>query len=162
MSESRPASRQASLVGDFIGNSSASERSKFKINIANSLGLSYKKQRAALLGVALGKPANYYELRANLVDQLTVKQVETFYDMYWKLLKEGIVNETQMKYKGADNGEYNLVPDLPEHLINKFASRVAATLEEIAEEAVSMIMPDDFLKLAHEKQKDILTAKGQI
>ena len=55
-----------------------------------------------------------------------------------------------------------LKPDLPEHLINKFASRVAVTIEEIAEEAVNLILPDDFLKLAQEKQKDILGARGQI
>jgi hypothetical protein len=35
-------------------------------------------------------------------------------------------------------------------------------MEEIAEEAVNMIMPEDFLKLAHEKQKEILTGKGLI
>jgi hypothetical protein len=35
-------------------------------------------------------------------------------------------------------------------------------MEEIAEECVAMIMPEDFLKLAQEKQKEILSSKGII
>lgn len=141
-----------------------SETSKFYIDIANELGLGYKKNRAALLGTALGKPANYYNLRAHLVDVLTEKQVKDAYKMYWDILKLGHLPTTTApyKYKNGNDVDTLLVPDLPEHLINKFASRVAATIEEMAEECVNLIMPEDFLKLAHEKQKDILSAKGLI
>jgi hypothetical protein len=141
-----------------------SETSKFYIDIANELGLGYKKNRAVLLGTALGKPANYYNLRAHLVDVLTEKQVKDAYKMYWDILKLGhLPNQTKPhSFKNGNDGDSNLVPDLPEHLINKFASRVAATIEEMAEECVNLIMPEDFLKLAHEKQKDILSAKGLI
>jgi hypothetical protein len=136
--------------------------SKFFINIENELGLSYKKQRAVLLGTALAKPQNYYALRADLVDKLTVAQVKQAYQMYWNLLKKGSIGGNVVTFKDGGDATVNLVPDLPEHLINKFASRVAATMEEIAEEAVNMIMPEDFLKLAQEKQKEILTGKGLI
>lgn len=141
-----------------------SDKSKFYIDIANELGLGYKKNRAVLLGTALGKPANYYNLRAHLVDVLTEKQVKEAYKMYWDILKLGhLPNTTQpYKFKNGNDADTELVPDLPEHLINKFASRVAATIEEMAEECVNLIMPEDFLKLAHEKQKDILSAKGLI
>ena len=142
-----------------------SEKSKFYIDIANELGLGYKKNRAVLLGTALGKPANYYALRAELVEKLTEKQVTDAYKMYWDILKLGILPDTVQAHT-FENGNgvkgTKLIPDLPEHLINKFASRVAATIEEMAEECVNMIMPEDFLKLAHEKQKDILSAKGLI
>ena len=139
-------------------------KSKFFIDITNELGLNYKKQRAALMGVALAKPANYYTLRAELVEKLTTAQVKHAYKMYWELLKNGVVgdNPQQQKYNDENNSACFLKPDLPEHLINKFASRVAVTIEEIAEEAVNLILPDDFLKLAQEKQKDILGARGQI
>lgn len=139
--------------------------SKFFIDITNELGLNYKKQRAALMGVALSKPGNYYQLRAELVEKLTTAQVKHAYKLYWELLKNGVVggeNPIQQKYTDENNGTCYLKPDLPEHLINKFASRVAVTIEEIAEEAVNLILPDDFLKLAQEKQKDILGARGQI
>ena len=142
----------------------ASKDSKFYIDIANELGIGYKKNRAKLLGTALGKPANYYKLRSELVERLTEAQVKDAYKMYWDILKLGHLPGTgdAHKYKDGNDNEVPLVPDLPEHLINKFASRVAATMEEIAEECVNMIMPEDFLKLAHEKQKDILSAKGII
>jgi hypothetical protein len=141
-----------------------SKDSKFYIDIANELGLGYKKNRAKLLGTALGKPANYYLLRAELVEKLTEKQVTDAYKMYWDLLKLGWLpgTTTAHKYKDGNDKDALLVPDVPEHLINKMASRIAATMEEIAEECVNMIMPEDFLKLAHEKQKDILSAKGLI
>ena len=140
-------------------------KSKFFIDITNELGLNYKKQRAALMGVALAKPGNYYTLRAELVEKLTTAQVKHAYKMYWELLKNGVVgadNPQQQGYNDENGQARFLKPDLPEHLINKFASRVAVTIEEIAEEAVNLILPDDFLKLAQEKQKDILGARGQI
>ena len=142
----------------------ASKDSKFYINIANELGLGYKKNRAVLLGTALGKPANYYALRAELVEKLTEKQVTEAYKMYWDLLKLGHLPGTNVphEFENGAGAKVKLIPDLPEHLINKFASRVAATIEDMAEECVNMIMPEDFLKLAHEKQKDILSAKGLI
>ena len=136
--------------------------SKFYINIENELGLSYKKQRSALLGVALAKPANYYNLRAQLVEDITTKQVKDAYELYWGILKEGVISAKKIEYLNASDAKVQLVPDLPEHMINKFASRVAATLEEIAEECVNMILPDDFLKLAQEKQKGVLSANGLI
>ena len=139
-------------------------KSKFFIDITNELGLNYKRQRAALMGVALSKPANYYTLRAELVEKLTTAQVKHAYTLYWELLKNGVVgsNPKQQTYNDENGSPCFLKPDLPEHLINKFASRVAVTIEEIAEEAVNLILPDDFLKLAQEKQKDILGARGQI
>jgi len=141
-------------------------KSKFYIDITNELGLKYKKQRAALMGVALAKPGNYYALRAELVEKLTAAQVENAYKLYWNLLKNGVPSiestATQTTYLDETSTQCYLKPDLPEHLINKFASRVAATMEEIAEEAVNLILPEDFLKLAQEKQKDILGARGQM
>jgi len=136
--------------------------SKFHINISNELGLKYKKQRAALLGVALAKPGNYYKLRADIVEQLTQQQVEQFYNMYWQFFKNGVINGAVVTYQDERDRQAFLKPDLPEHIINKFSSRVSATIEEIAEEAVSMVLPDDFLKMAQEKQKDLLGARGQI
>jgi hypothetical protein len=141
-------------------------QSKFYIDITNELGLKYKKQRAHLMGVALAKPANYYALRAKLVEQLTTAQVEHAYKLYWNLLKNGVIgtesSAKQVQYYDEKDSICYLKCDLPEHLINKFSSRVAATMEEIAEEAVNLILPEDFLKLAQEKQKDILGARGQI
>jgi hypothetical protein len=137
------------------------EASKFFINIENELGLSYKKQRAALLAVALSKPSEYYTLRSSLIEHITTAQVRNAYKIFWQLLKNGVIGEKPAEYKNGSETCY-LKPDLPEHLINKFASRVAATLEEICEEAVNLILPEDFLKMAQEKQKNILGARGEI
>ena len=138
------------------------ETSKFFINIENELGLSYKKQRAALLAVALSKPANYYTLRSDLIDKITTSQVKSAYKLFWDLLKNGVIDGKPADYKDENNQPCYLRSDLPEHLINKFSSRVAATLEEICEEAVNLILPEDFLKMAQEKQKNILGARGEM
>ena len=107
-----------------------SDKSKFYIDIANELGLGYKKNRAVLLGTALGKPANYYNLRAHLVDVLTEKQVKEAYKMYWDILKLGILPNTTSpyKFKNGNDADVELVPDLPEHLINKFITHWVHTM----------------------------------
>ena len=142
------------------------KNSKFFINIENELGLSYKKQRAALLAVALSKPAHYYNLRSKLIDEITTSQVKKSYEMFWNLLKNGVIGEgtdaKPVSYLDENSKTCYLRSDLPEHLINKFSSRVSATLEEICEEAVNLILPEDFLKMAQEKQKNILGARGEI
>jgi len=138
-------------------------QSKFFVNIKNELGLDYKKVRGDLLALSLSKPDNYYRLRSNVISLVTEGQVERAYEIYWNLLKRGIGPENvQITYDNAAGTAVPFIPNLPEHLINEFASKCAKTIEDMAEECVNLILPDDYLKLSQQRQKDILRAKGQI
>ena len=138
------------------------EKSKFYINIKNELGLDYKRVRGDLLALSLSKPSNYYELRTTVISDVTEKMVEQIYTMFWSLLRNGKIGNDQIEYTPLTGSSVSFIPQLPEHLINQFATKAARTIEDICEEAVSLILPDDYLQLSQQRQKDILRSKGMM
>jgi hypothetical protein len=136
--------------------------SKFYIDIKNELGLDYKRVRGDLLALSLSKPSNYYELRTTVISDVTEKMVQEIYTMFWQLLRNGMIGTDQIKYNPVVGSAVAFVPQLPEHLINQFATKAARTIEDICEEAVSLILPDDYLQLSQQRQKDILRSKGMM
>jgi hypothetical protein len=136
--------------------------SKFYINIKNELGLDYKRVRGDLLALSLSKPSNNYELRTKVITNITEALVEQTYTMFWQLLRNGKINGTQLDYAPITGSSKPFIPSLPEHSINMFATKAARTIEDICEEAVSLILPDDYLQLSQNRQKDILRSKGMM
>ena len=138
------------------------QESKFFIDIKNELGLDYKRVRGDLLALSLSKPSNYYELRSSVITGITEQMVESIYIMVWQLLRNGKVGADQISYSNVANAKVAFIPQLPEHLINQFATKAARTVEDICEEAVALILPDDYLQLSQNRQKDILRSKGMM
>ena len=136
--------------------------SKFYINIKNELGLDYKRVRGDLLALSLSKPSNYYDLRTKVISDVTEAMVQSVYTMFWQLLRNGKIDADQLQYVPITGGSKPFIPQLPEHLINQFATKAARTIEDICEEAVSLILPDDYLQLSQNRQKDILRSKGMM
>ena len=136
--------------------------SKFYINIKNELGLDYKRVRGDLLALSLSKPSNYYDLRTKVISDVTEAMVQNVYTMFWQLLRNGKIDANQLEYVPIGGGSKPFIPQLPEHLINQFATKAARTIEDICEEAVSLILPDDYLQLSQNRQKDILRSKGMM
>ena len=136
--------------------------SKFYINIKNELGLDYKRIRGDLLALSLSKPSNYYELRTTVITNITEAMVQDVYTMFWQLLRNGKIGANQLEYVPITGSSKAFIPSLPEHAINQFATKAARTIEDICEEAVSLILPDDYLQLSQNRQKDILRSKGMM
>ena len=142
------------------------ENSKFFIDIKNELGLDYKRVRGDLLALSLSKPSNYYDLRTNVISLVTEEFVQEIYIRFWQLLRNGIVGGSSVTdpitYYNVAGNEVPFVPQLPEHLINQFATKAARTIEDLCEEAVSLVLPDDYLQLSQNRQKDILRSRGMM
>jgi hypothetical protein len=134
--------------------------SKFFININNEIGLNYKRVRGNLLALSLSKPSNYYDLRTKIVDKITEKSVQDIYLRFFNILRNGVVDGDQISYDEISGRLTAFVPQLPEHLINEFANKCARTIEEMCEECINLILPEDYLQLSQNRQKDILKAKG--
>ena len=129
----------------------------FKLNPANQLGLDYQKSRAKLMSLALTKPEKYYELRAQVIEKLTVEQVKNIYNQYWDILSEGKISATdRLTYDGTDPFK----PGMPESKIGEFALRCANAIREIAEDAVEELLPSNHLDLAQRKSKELLATKA--
>ena len=134
--------------------------SKFFIDINNEIGLNYKRVRGSLLALSLSKPSNYYDLRTKIVDKITETSVREIYLNFFNILRNGVVGGNQVTYDDLNGRPLPFVPQLPEHLINEFATKCARTIEEMCEECINLILPEDYLQLSQNRQKDILKAKG--
>jgi hypothetical protein len=87
--------------------------------------------------------------------------VDAQYGIYYYLLTEGCEAANRGKIKGQNilsdprTGfpEYAdlFKPNVPKHLVNEFAMKASATIDKIAEEAIEMIMPDDWKDVADKR-----------
>ena len=135
--------------------------SKFYIDIKNELGLNYKKVRGDLLATSLAKPQNYYTLRNDIISNMTEASVQTMYTVVWQCLRNGQKPDgNPFTYKNASDAVTQFVPQVPEHIIGEFASKAAKTIENLMEDIIEQILPDDYLALAQSRQKGILKSKG--
>ena len=135
--------------------------SNLYIDPRSHLGLEFNKTRSDMLALALSSPEEYFALRARVITAITEDSVLAVYDNYWKILGVGKVGETQLKYrpKGA-TADKNFHPNLPEVAISKFAMSIAENVQKISEDAVEMILPNDYLTLAKKTTKNLTVARG--
>lgn len=135
--------------------------SKFFIDIKNELGLNYKKVRGDLLATSLAKPQNYYTLRNEIISAMTEAQVENMYTIVWRVLRNGQKpTGDAFTYRNASDVVTQFVPQIPEHIIGELASKAARIIENLMEEIIEEILPDDYLALAQSRQKQVLKSKG--
>ena len=86
-----------------------------------------------------------------VLERVKQKAVDTQYDIYYYLLTKGF-DETGTKsiIEGKPNADL-FVPRVPANVVNEFAMKASATIDKIAEEAIEMIMPDDWKDVADKR-----------
>jgi hypothetical protein len=83
------------------------------------------------------------------------------YEIVWRCLRNGQKpNGDPFTYKNAGDVVTQAVFQVPEHIIGEFASKAAKTIENLMEDIIEQILPDDYLALAQSRQKGILKSKG--
>jgi len=92
---------------------------------------------------------------------MTEAQVQSMYEVVWRCLRNGQKPDgSPFIYKNAADAVTQFVPQVPEHIIGEFASKAAKTIENLMEDIIEQILPDDYLALAQSRQKGILKSKG--
>ena len=150
------------------------ERSVFRVNPQNILGLQHSKFKSQLLAMALAEPHTYFRLRDLVYTAIVENAVADAYNLYWGILKfgkTGAVTETGAngdqlsieteKYKNGDGTlSFTFKPDLPESEINTFALEVAEAVKDIAERCIDKIMPLEIKDLAVRRSKELLPSSA--
>jgi hypothetical protein len=88
--------------------------------------------------------------------------VDAQYGIYYYLLTDGCAASDDGKTKGMNiladskdgttpNHQYIFKPNIPKNLVNEFAMKASATIDKIAEEALNMILPDDWKTIADQR-----------
>ena len=123
----------------------------FKVNPSDFRGIEHEKFRTRLLNLAITKPTEYNNLRMQVLEKVKEKAVNSQYNIYYYLLTAGR-NEANDRsiIEGEDNADL-FVPRVPANVVNEFAMKASATIDKIAEEAIEMIMPDDWKDVADKR-----------
>ena len=133
----------------------------FKIDPSDYRGIEHEEFRTNLLNLALTQPTEYNKLRMHVLRKVKKAAVDSQYAIYYYLLTEGHGVGADGKTKAANNicadtpavaAHVDIfVPRVPKHIVNEFALKASATIDKIAEEAINMIMPDDWKTIADQR-----------
>lgn len=132
---------------------------RFNINPADYLGIDHEAYKTEMLQLALTNPADYFELRKTALDRIKRLAVQQQYGVYYWLLTEGTLvgqNNTNSAVSVVNGIRNNLdrlfVPKVPRQKVNEFALKAAKTIDAIAEEAIELLLPMNFKKIAEDRQ----------
>ena len=136
----------------------------FKINPADYLGSDYEAFKTDMLELAISRPSDYFALRKVILKRVKTQAVQDQYNIYYSLLTAGLAFNNVVEggkivaEKGkniSDNtpaGESSFTPKMPKQLVNEFALKAAKTIEAIADEAVEMLLPMNYRKIAEGRE----------
>ena len=121
---------------------------RFAVTPSNYLGFEYEEYKNDLYALALSKPSEYFKLRKEVVKAVKTDAVGNIYDTFTKVLSEG------KKLNGQDiiveNGNTHR-PKYPSQEISKISLKAARTLDDILEDVIDIILPNDFKQLANQR-----------
>ena len=133
----------------------------FKIDVSDFRGIEHEEFRTNLLNLALTKPTEYNKLRMHVLRKIKKAAVDAQYGIYYYLLTDGCTTSQDGKTKSQnlladavdEVKQHHLMfrPCIPKHLVNEFAMKASATIDKIAEEALNMILPDDWKTIADQR-----------
>jgi hypothetical protein len=126
---------------------------KFKLDTNDVLGFAYQEYVADIRSMALAKPADYFQLRKDVLKSVKNDAVSALYQTLFNVLSKG----TTLKGQPIGKLGSSLHPNYPSQKINDFCIQVASDLADHINRAIDIILPDDFEKLASGK----LNLKGR-
>jgi hypothetical protein len=131
----------------------------FKINPADYLGSDYEAFKTDMLELAISKPSEYFNLRKTVLKRVKTQAVQDQYNIYYSLLTAGVafnavpgVDAGKNIFDNLAAGVSPFTPKMPKQLVNEFALKAAKTIEAIADEAVEMLLPMNYRKIAEGRE----------
>ena len=122
-------------------------QSPFKVSPNNFLGHDYEDFLSKMYALALSKPNDYFLLRAEVVQKVKRAAVGKLYDTFFNALTEGNDERGNTLFPGLNS----IKPKYPEQKVNDFCLSAAATLDEILNDLVNIIMPDKINEILGDK-----------
>jgi len=131
------------------------DRTNFKLNVKNYLGLENQAFRNKMMQIALTNPTAFYKLRDKTLETVIDNMVSQLYDHMYNLLTTGtdlngasVITGTNIQTLVPGWNDAQFRPAIPAQKVSEFALKASKTLEEIVREAVDLILPEDYIDLA--------------
>jgi hypothetical protein len=119
----------------------------FAVLPANYLGHEYASFKNALYKLALTEPAKYFTLREQVLQSVQKDAINQIYTTIFNLLNDG--------KDGKGVPLFNVLSQqrvaYPQQKINEISLGFSATLDEMVQEVVELLMPIDFQTIMNKK-----------
>lgn len=132
-----------------------------KLSAIDTLGIKYRSFSSKVKSLALSKPSDFFNLRHHVQEQLEERLVTVIYEEIYQFLKYGKIDKKDIKIaNAAGTGSINLpaAPSVPPQKINSIALAMCSDIGKSLEEAINLVLPDDFNKIVDSG----LSMKGRI
>ena len=123
----------------------------FKVDTSDLLGLKYQAYLAAVRGLALSKPDQYFKMRAEVMEGVQSQIIKNLYDTLYAVLSVGTRPDGNVIFAGTVFGSPPYRPEYPQNKVNDFCVSVVRDLGDHINRCIDLILPDDFEKLAASK-----------
>jgi hypothetical protein len=133
--------------------STTTNYTNFKVDSNDYLGTNHELFKNDMMEIALTKPSEYFELRKKVLLAVKKDAVSNAYEIYYNLLTEGKdLRGAPIAPTGGGKSYSGLfTPCISKQIVNQFSLKVAKTVDSIAEEAIEMILPKDYRKIAESR-----------
>ena len=118
---------------------------RFRINTDDYLSFNYEAYRNNLYALALTKPSEYFELRSKVLQGVKQRAVGNIYNTFYDVLSKGEIGEdSSLLGRIRDGG-----PSYPQQEVTKISLKAARTMDDILNEVIEIILPQDYKSLAN-------------
>jgi hypothetical protein len=132
------------------------------IDTSNFLGIKNATFKSTIYKLCLSRPSDYFELRQNLSDHLKTKMTENLYKEFYNIMLTGKDAAGNLIIMDPKAKGVALEPQIPLNKINSFALSAVATLSEIVDDLVEMLLPVSFdTIMSRQTTKEGLSANPQ-
>ena len=118
---------------------------KYELNTSNILGIGYDSFRNKMYKIALSKPGYYFEMRDAILSYLKDDLTKLLYTKFYYLFLLGTTTDKktflvrEAPISGTDGP--GICPNFPIPKIQKFCAEAAATVGELCDDCLSMLLP---------------------
>lgn len=123
---------------------------RFSINPSDYLGFDYEAYRNDLYALALSKPSEYFDLRKSVIKKVKTEAVGDLYKSFFNILSKGRDKDGRNEIIKPATGPA-MIPCYPQQEVSKISLKAARTLDDILNEVIEIILPQDFKDLANDR-----------
>ena len=119
----------------------------FAVDPSNYLGHNYSSFKNGLYKLALTNPSAYYDLREKVLQSVKKDAINEIYKTVFNLLSEGKDKNGNVLFSILSQPKVSY----PSQKINEVSLGFSATLDEMVQEIVELLIPVDFNTIVNKK-----------
>lgn len=135
--------------------SNSNQYGSLRLNPTEFLGLDFNKYKSQILKLAITSPADYYQLRSDLEENLQFNAINALYDTIFFALTKG----TDKNGQPFSTVNMPCEPHYPQQKINDLTIGACEALDKMIKEVIEILLPGNYDDVMSSRLMDKGSAK---